>query len=72
MITKAPENLSRRDSDRHIVYRPEPRHFHPVKPVAVPEGGAAIFFVLAALTAMGWAICKRYGVRMASSPVARG
>jgi hypothetical protein len=72
MITKSPENLSRRDSDRHIIIKPEPRHYRPIKPVAVPEGGATIFFVLAALTAMGWAVCKRYGARFAQNPVARG
>ncbi len=66
------QDLPGRESDHHIVYRPEPRHYHPVKPVAVPEGGATIFFVLAALTAMGWAVCKRYGARINQSPVARG
>jgi hypothetical protein len=30
-----------------------------------------MLFVLAALTAMGWAVCKRYGARMAQNPVAR-
>jgi hypothetical protein len=72
MITKSPENLPRRNSDQHIVFRPEPRHYHPITPVAVPEGGATIFFVLAALTAMGWAVCKRYGARFAQNHVARG
>ena len=72
MITKSPENLSRRDSDRHIIIKPEPRHYRPIKPVAVPEGGATIFFVLAALTAMGWAVCNRYGARFAQNLLARG
>jgi hypothetical protein len=67
----APETLPRRDSDRHIVFRPEPRHYRPVTPVAVPEGGSTILFVLAALTAMGWAACKRYGVRIAQNPAVR-
>jgi hypothetical protein len=66
-----PETLTRRDSDWHIVIRPDPRHYRPVKPVAVPEGGSTILFVLAALTAMGWAVCRRYGVRMTQVPVSR-
>jgi hypothetical protein len=28
--------------------------------VAVPEGGSTLLFILAALTAMGWAATKRY------------
>jgi hypothetical protein len=28
--------------------------------VAVPDGGSTLLFILAALTAMGWAATKRY------------
>jgi len=31
--------------------------------VAVPEGGSTLLFILAALTAMGWAATKRYWSR---------
>jgi hypothetical protein len=51
-------------TDRHIIIKPEPRPMRPVKPTAVPEGGSAILFVMAALSAMVWAAAKRYGVRV--------
>jgi hypothetical protein len=45
---------------RLIILRPDPRPAFPVRPVTVPEGGSTVLFILAALTAMGWAVIRRY------------
>ncbi|MGD1021826.1 MAG: hypothetical protein ABR880_03510 [Candidatus Sulfotelmatobacter sp.] len=58
------EFVTRPVTDRHIIIRPEPHPVRPLKTTAVPEGGATVLFVLAALTAMVWAAVKRYGVRV--------
>jgi hypothetical protein len=49
---------------RFIILRPDPRPPFPVKPVTVPEGGSTVLFILAALTAMGWAVTRRYRARI--------
>jgi hypothetical protein len=48
---------------RHIILRPDPRPAFPVRPVTVPEGGSTVLFLLAALTAMGWAATRRFRLR---------
>jgi hypothetical protein len=49
---------------RLIILRPNPRPAFPVRPVTVPEGGSTVLFILAALTAMGWAVTRRYRARL--------
>jgi hypothetical protein len=46
-------------TSRHIILRPDPRPAFPFRPVAVPEGGSTVLFILAALSAMGWAATRR-------------
>jgi len=55
--------------DQHIILKPEPRPIHRVGTVSVPEGGSALLFILAALTALGWAAIKRYRVRIGGNAV---
>jgi ABC-type Fe3+ transport system substrate-binding protein len=49
---------------RHVIIKPDPRPEVPATSVTVPEGGSTLLFILAALTAMGWAATKRYGARV--------
>jgi hypothetical protein len=51
---------------QHIITRPEPHPVPSVTTVAVPEGGSTLLFVLAALTAIGWAVSKRYAAKCIS------
>jgi hypothetical protein len=57
-----------------ITLKPDPRQ-HPASAVSVPEGGSTLLFVLAVLTAIGWAASKRYCARIGenatSAPTAR-
>jgi hypothetical protein len=39
--------------------------------VAVPDGGSTLLFIMAALTAIGWAATKRYWSRTGSTSAAR-
>jgi hypothetical protein len=51
---------------KHIIIKPDPHDPHdphPAPSVAVPEGGSTLLFVLAALTAIGWAVSKRYAAK---------
>jgi len=44
-----------------VILKADPlRPAFPVRPVTVPEGGSTVLFILAALTAMGWAVIRRY------------
>jgi hypothetical protein len=55
------EDTGRPDySHHHIVIRHDPYFVTNARPIVVPEGGSTLLFVLAALTAMGWAVSKRY------------
>ena len=52
------EFVTTSDLRRHtVIIKPDPR---PIQPVAVPEGGSTLLFILAALTAIAWAATKRY------------
>ncbi|MFZ0817852.1 MAG: hypothetical protein WAM78_20175 [Candidatus Sulfotelmatobacter sp.] len=57
-LVMSPQNGGR------IILRPDPRPAFPVRPVTVPEGGSTVLFILAALTAMGWAATRRYRARI--------
>jgi hypothetical protein len=50
-------------TSRPIILKADPRPAFPVRPVTVSEGGSTVLFVLAALTAMGWAATRRYRLR---------
>lgn len=54
------------ENGQHIVIRPEPhpKHYIVGSTVSVPEGGSTLVFIVAALTAIGWAATKRYYVRV--------
>jgi len=71
----AREFVVRPEVSRHVIIKPDPRPFNPVRPVTVPEGGSTLLFLLAALTAMGWAAtqryCQRIGGNATPSPIAR-
>jgi len=60
MQLQSREFVVRPEVSRHVIIKPDPRPFKPVRPVTVPEGGSTLLFLLAALTAMGWAATKRY------------
>jgi hypothetical protein len=65
MQYKAP--APRQDTVHHTILRPDPLPIHRVTQIAMPEGGSTLWFILAALAAMGWAASKRYGVRAAGN-----
>jgi len=46
----AREFVVRPEVSRHVIIKPDPRPFNPVRPVTVPEGGSTLLFLLAALT----------------------
>jgi len=54
--------VARPDAGRHVIVKPEshPVRCAPKTALAVPDGGSTLLFILAALTAMGWAATKRY------------
>jgi len=55
------EFVTTSDLRRHtVIIKPDPRRIQPIQPVAVPEGGSTLLFILAALTAIAWAATKRY------------
>jgi hypothetical protein len=54
------ENPGIPNHNQHIVIRHDPYFVTSARPIVVPEGGSTLLFVLAALTAMGWAVSKRY------------
>jgi hypothetical protein len=53
-------NPGRPQQNQHIVIGHDPYFVRNARPIVVPEGGSTLLFVLAALTAMGWAVTKRY------------
>jgi hypothetical protein len=54
------EHVGRPDHEQRIVIRHDPYFVSSARPIVVPEGGSTLLFILAALTAMGWAVSKRY------------
>jgi hypothetical protein len=56
---------------RDIILKPQPRPVQPIRPTAVPEGGSTLWFILAALTAVGWAAIQRHSSRIAAGSASR-
>ena len=54
------EDAGMPNHNQHIVIRHDPYFVTSARPIVVPEGGSTLLFILAALTAMGWAVSKRY------------
>jgi hypothetical protein len=52
--------VTRNVVNHHITITGDPRPRQPVRPAQVPEGGATLAFVLAALLAVAWAGARRH------------